>query len=423
MSTLNSPRGTRDILPAQYATWQKVEQIARETMNLCGFQPIRTPIYEDIGLFERSIGAGTDVIDKELFLVKGKHSDEDSQYALRPEGTAGIVRAYIQHGMQTLPQPVKVYGIVNNFRYERPQKGRYREHWQLTIEYLGEKGPFADAWVIFTSWMVFQKLGMQEIHLKINTLGTLEERTKYLQALQDYLRPLHDQLSTDSQKRLEVNPLRILDSKDEQDQSLLKNAPTLDSFLGEVSQSHFAEVKKYLDSWGIAYVRDTHLVRGLDYYSHTTFEWVSTHLQGSQNSIGGGGRYDGLLTQLGGPNNGAVGVGIGLDRVVEELETLELTGTPNKPQIVIIAADPTGKITAARLLQELVQASLSCEANLDKDSLGSQLKYAGKSGAQWAVIIGQTESENAMVIVKNLNTGQQEEIEQSGLVAYLKNAN
>ncbi|MCC2631465.1 MAG: histidine--tRNA ligase [Patescibacteria group bacterium] len=300
MPSFQSPRGTRDILPAEQAVWRHVRTVAEEIAFQMGYKPITTPTYEEIGLFQRAIGEGTDIQDKELFLVRGIQGEAGQEpYALRPEATAGIVRSYIEHGMHTWPGPVKLFTFSNNFRYDRPQKGRYREHVQFDIEYFGETGPFADAWIIFTTWRFLTKLGLTGLELRLNSLGSADERVAFVSALQDYYGPLQDQLSEDSKRRLSTNPLRILDSKDPKDHALRENAPRLSDMFGEESSSHFAEVQTLLEEWGIpkdSVILDPFLVRGLDYYSHTAFEWTVASEKGQQASLGGGGRYDSALT-------------------------------------------------------------------------------------------------------------------------------
>jgi histidyl-tRNA synthetase len=420
MPTFQAPRGTRDILPENQVVWRHITTVANQVAEQMGFQRITTPIYEDLALFERSIGEGTDVMDKELFLVRGKHAEGEA-YALRPEGTAGIVRAYVEHGMHTWSQPVKLYSLLNCFRYERPQKGRYREHWQFDIEMFGERGAFADAWVIYATWLFLQRLGLMGISLKLNSLGTLSERQAYLSALQTYLAPLQDQLSEDSKRRLSSNPLRILDSKDEGDKRLLEHAPLLADFFSTETSSRFEEVKSYLESWHIPYFLDGSLVRGLDYYSHTTFEWVCTAAEGTQNALGGGGRYDGLLSQLGGPDTGAIGAGIGLDRIAEELAAQNLTEalTLHIPRVYVAAADEAGKSYARSLIAILAEEGIAIDANLEKDSLGSQIKSAGKTGARWVAIVGKNEADSSTVQLKDLETSTQVQVTVEEMLAIL----
>lgn len=421
MQLLQSPRGTRDILPEQQPVWQFCLDTARKVAEQMGYLPISTPTYEEIALFERSIGEGTDVIDKELFLVRGRKSEEES-YALRPEGTAGLVRSYLEHGMRTWPQPVKLYTILNCFRYERPQKGRYREHFQFDFEYFGEKGAFADAWVIYTGWRFYQALGLKNIGLSLNTLGAATERAAYSQKLVAYFTPLKQQLSQDSQDRLAKNPLRILDSKDPIDQEKKQGAPILLESIGEESKRHFQEVQNYLKTWKIPFEINPHLIRGLDYYSHTTFEWVARGREGSQDSLGGGGRYDGLLTILGGQDGGAVGTGIGLDRTVEEIISQGLAENFHllAPQIVVLSGDHGIHSQAQEVIEELYQQGFWLDTYLGKESLASQMKSAGRSGARFALIIGADEATANQIAVKDLRSGKQELVPRSDLIRHLR---
>lgn len=406
MATFQAPRGTQDILPNMQPVWQHITGTAALVAEQFGYQKIETPTYESINLFQRAVGEATDIMEKELFLVKGIRSEEH-EYALRPEGTAGIVRAYIEHGMHTMPQPVKLWSLVNNFRYDRPQKGRYREHHQFDIEIFGEKGPFADAWVIYATWQFFQKLGLQGIQLQLNSLGTAEERAAYRQALVEFLTPQREQLSEDSQRRLELNPLRIIDSKDENDQRIVANAPRLHDHFGESSQNHFSEVQQYLHAWGVPFVLNASIVRGLDYYCHTCFEWTSTEAGGQQSSLGGGGRYDGLLTELGGPDVGGVGAGIGLERVALELERQGISlPEAGQPDIALIAADAVGKAKILELIPDLLAAGKKIEVNLSKPSVGAQMKAADRAKVRFAAVIGEREVNEGSASVKNLGTGE-----------------
>jgi histidyl-tRNA synthetase len=417
--SLQAPRGTRDILPEEAIKWQFVQELARKVAAQLSFQPITVPTYEELALFQRSIGAGTDVIDKELFLTRGIKSESES-YALRPEGTAGTVRAFIEHGLHTRPQPVRLFSLVNVFRYDRPQKGRYREHVQFDLEYFGDFGPFADAWVIYTTWYFLNQLGLKGLQLKLNSLGDKEERKNFNQALVDYFTPLKEQLSADSQTRLNTNPLRILDSKVEGDRLLVDQAPKLNEFLKEASQKHFQAVQDYLLTWKIPFVLDPFLVRGLDYYKHTAFEWVVKNSGGQQNSLGGGGRYDDLLPQLGGKDIGAVGAGLGLDRIIEELDNqdqLKAISLPT-PLVYVLTEKDTLK-AAAELWQFLIENNLAVGANFTKESVVAQLKEAGKSGARYAIFVPSLKT-GQTYILRNLENGEQVECQRQDLLPLLK---
>lgn len=412
MSTIQSPRGTRDILPQDQAVWRFVRNAAEKVAAQMNFQRIQTPTYEEKALFSRAIGGGTDVIDKELFLVRGIQTEAGSEeYALRPEGTAGIVRAFIEHGMHTLPQPVKLWSFVNCFRYDRPQKGRYREHTQFDLELFGDPSAWSDAWIILAMWQFYKEVGLGEkVTLKINSLGTSEERALYVGALKGYFEPLKNQLSEDSQRRLETNPLRILDSKDERDKDLCKDAPKLLFSLGQESGEYYSEVLRLLSTWKIPFEEDTSLVRGLDYYSQTTFEWVPRYLTGSQASVGGGGRYDGLVSQLGGQNVGAVGAGIGLDRICELiLDTGVEIPVVEGPEYFLVAADTAGQAKIeSEILPKLLAEGKTVDAVLSKDSMSAQMKQAGRVSAKKAIIMGQQEVESGQVVIKDMESGEQQ---------------
>jgi histidyl-tRNA synthetase len=406
---LQAPRGTRDILPENQPAWSLAVSTAERIARQFGFSPITVPSYEDVRLFQRSLGEGTDVIDKELFLVRGVQGEADAApYALRPEGTAGIVRSYIQHGLHTRPQPVKVFSILSLFRYDRPQKGRYREHVQFDLEYFGDTGPFADAWVIYTTYTFYRSLGLQNLKLKLNSLGTADERAAYRQKLTDYLQPLADQLSQDSKRRLTTNPLRVLDSKDRGDAAVTAHAPHLWESLGPESRQHIDSVCRFLDNWHIPYFIDHFLVRGLDYYCHTAFEWVVEGKEGQQSSLGGGGRYDGLLTQLGGASVGAVGAGLGLDRVIEEMEAQNVPIDPFPPAHCYVAtAGSDTHAFAQEIISTLLSSGCTVEANFSRTNLGNHLKQAHRLGIAKVILVGSDEAARRILAVKDLSTGEQ----------------
>lgn len=410
MSTLQSPRGTRDVLPDQQPLWDFAKQTGARVASSLGFSTITTPTYEYRQLFERAIGEGTDVMDKELFIVRSTATEAgQEEYALRPEGTAGIVRSFIENGMHTWPQPVKLTSIVNCFRYDRPQKGRYREHVQFDLELFGEKGPFSDALIILATYRFLTELGLKGLTLHLNSLGLPEERKAFQDALVASLQGKKDELSTDSQNRLSVNPLRILDSKDSRDQALLESTSPLSDFFGDASKAHFAAVQEYLTAWQVPFVLNPRLVRGLDYYSHTAFEWTTETAGGQQASLGGGGRYDGLLMQLGGKDIGAVGAGIGLDRVVEEMERQGIT--PPAPAasetVAVILASPAARAKAAGLVSTFLWEGKQVVANFDRESIGAQFKQADRGGASLAYILGDEELAAGEVTVKDLASGEQ----------------
>ncbi len=384
-NTVNAPRGTRDILPEEQAYWAKLSKIAEKLTTKFGFEKIDTPTFEELVLFTRSIGEGTDVMDKELFVTKGIRVEEgESQYALRPEGTAGIVRAYIEHGMHKLPQPVKLWTYARNFRYDRPQKGRFREHVQFDVEYFTPASAYADAFCIWMSYLFLKEAGLGEgIRCKVNTLGTTEERLSFIQALREHIAHNSLKLSEDSLRRLEINPLRILDSKDQADQRALDEFSSLFDHLSEASQTYFRQVCEHLDAWQVPYEHDTRLVRGLDYYSHTAFEWVITDNAGQQGSIGGGGRYDGLISQLGGPAEvGGIGFGLGMDRIVVEMmhRGVTLDDAPRKVALIVPDGTPVAVYTV-KLAELATREGWQVECEPDR-SVNSQKKRAERLGCE-----------------------------------------
>ncbi|MEI6477931.1 MAG: histidine--tRNA ligase [bacterium] len=426
MASFQSPRGTRDILPIDQAVWRHVRETAERVAYSMGYQPITLPTYEELGLFQRAIGEGTDVQDKEMFLVSGKQADAgDARYALRPEGTAGMVRSFIENGMHTWPQPVRLFSIVNLFRYERPQKGRYREHVQFDFEYFGDKSPFADAWVIYTGWRFLRELGLEGLELRINNLGTSVEREAYLREFVAFCQPFKERLSEDSRRRLEINPLRILDSKDPEDKRLCLEAPQLTDFLTQESHAHADTVMSYLAEWGIPTFNDSFLIRGLDYYSQTAFEWTVKTSTGQQDSLGGGGRYDGLVIQLGGSDVGAIGTGIGLDRVVEEVirQQKDVGIIAFTPTVYVVAADDQGADYArAAIVPRLLDSGIALECNLAKTGVSAQMKSANRSGALFAIIVGTTEADAQTVELKDLSSGSQETVSLEDLPGRLAHA-
>lgn len=407
-------KGFNDILPPQSAHWQRLESILADVMARYGYQQMRLPIVEQTDLFARAIGGATDIVEKEMYSFTDK-SDPPTPLTLRPEGTAGAVRAVIEHNMLRGDNP-KLWYIGPMFRYERPQKGRYRQFHQLGVESFGSELPDADAELIAMTYSMWQQLGIDhELTLQINSLGEIDERRAYREALVSYLTDKKSQLDEDSQRRLSSNPLRILDSKDAQTQALLNDAPALSDFLGEQSLAHFTKLQDYLTALGIRYEINPRLVRGLDYYNKTVFEWVTDKL-GSQATVCAGGRYDGLIGQLKsmGQDKGkpvksepAVGFAMGLERLLLLIEAInpfeEVTACE-----VFIAAHPDvyeqGLIFAEQLRRSRTDLRVKMAS---ATSLKSQMKKADKSGAKVTVIIAQQEVESGTISVKNMQTGEQ----------------
>ncbi|WP_448574346.1 histidine--tRNA ligase [Trichothermofontia sp.] len=399
-------RGTRDILPEEVVYWQQVEAIAREQMALAAYREIRTPIFEQTSLFERGIGEATDVVGKEMYTF---HDRGGRSVTLRPEGTAGVVRAFIEHGLHT--QGVqRLWYIGPMFRYERPGAGRQRQFHQLGVEVLGSASARADAEVIALATGLLNQLGLTALRLDLNSLGTADDRARYRQALVDYLTPYRAELDPDSQDRLSRNPLRILDSKDPRTQAIVQSAPNLLDYLCADSQAQFAQVQQLLTDLGIAYQVNPRLVRGLDYYTHTAFEIQSAALAG-QETVCGGGRYDGLVAELGGPATPAVGWAIGLERLMILLQQRQAAPAAEL-DFYLVSRGPQAERQAIGLAQALRQLGFRVEMDLSGSAFGKQLKRADRSGAVACLILGDAEAEAETVQLKWLLSGEQQTLHQ-----------
>lgn len=411
MGTIQALRGTRDILPEEVAYWQRVESTAREILARAAYQEIRTPIFEETGLFERGIGEATDVVGKEMYTFQDKG---ERSITLRPEGTAGVVRSFIEHGLYAQGGVQRLWYTGPMFRYERPQAGRQRQFHQIGVEVLGSGDPRADVEVIAIATDILQTLGLKNLRLDINSLGNAEDRQQYRQALVDYLTPYKNELDADSQDRLNRNPLRILDSKDERTKEIAENAPSILEHLGSDSKRHFARVQQLLTDLGISYKSNPRLVRGLDYYTHTAFEVISDDL-GSQATVCGGGRYDGLVTQLGGPDTPAVGWAIGLERLIILLQKLQSPPTPAL-DFYVVSRGEKAEYQALLLTQKLRRAGFSLELDLSGSAFKKQFARADKSGAVGCLILGDEEAENQTVKLKWMTTKEQQTISQADLL-------
>lgn len=396
---LQSVRGMRDILPEQSSSWQYIESIARDLFTSYGYSELRTPIIESTDLFKRSIGDATDIVEKEMYTFEDRNGDS---LTLRPEGTAGTVRAGIQHGLFHNQQQ-RIWYIGPMFRHERPQKGRYRGFYQAGIETYGIDGPEIDAEVIAVAARFWKKLGFKKVRLEINSLGSNEAREAYREVLIEYFSKDLDLLDEDSQRRLHKNPLRILDTKNPKMSELVENAPSLLDYLDEESKEHFAGLKSRLDMMGIDYIVNPRLVRGIDYYNRTVFEWITEDL-GSQGTICAGGRYDGLVKQLGGRETSACGFGIGLDRLQLLVEEQGLNQSNANPHIFLVMSGEKAELSGVELSEKLRDnhSSLRLLVNAGGGSFKSQLKRADKSGAAYALILGESEVEAAQIVVKPL---------------------
>jgi histidyl-tRNA synthetase len=391
-------RGMHDILPEQTPRWHKVEEIIREVLSSYSYQEIRLPIVEKTELFKRSIGEVTDIVEKEMYTFDDRNGDS---LTLRPEGTAGCLRACLEHGLlQNQVHRLWYYGPM--FRHERPQKGRYRQFYQLGVETYGMATPDIDAEIILLSERLWRRLGIRDkVTLELNSLGTAAERAVYREKLVDYFKAHFEQLDEDSVRRLETNPLRILDTKNPAMQDLVQNAPELMAYLGEESRAHFQALTDSLDSLSIEYKINTRLVRGLDYYGKTVFEWVTTEL-GAQGTICAGGRYDGLIEQLGGKENFAIGFALGMERLLALVELADEVAVERSVDVYMIRvgseAEKQGLIFAERVREHL--PTLKLQMNCGSGSFKSQFKKADKSGAEFAIIIGDDEAEKDVVAIK-----------------------
>ena len=401
--SLQAIRGMNDILPAQTPIWRHLESTFAQLLDSYGYSEIRLPILEFTDLFARGIGEGTDVVDKEMYTFLDRNEES---LTLRPEGTAGCVRAVLEHGLTGGGQVQKLWYTGPMFRYEKPQKGRYRQFHQIGVEVFNQPGPDVDAELIVLTARLWKQLGLADaVTLQLNSLGSSEARARYRDALVAYLQQRFDQLDEDSQRRLTTNPLRILDSKNAQTQALLADAPTLHDYLDDESKAHFDGLKARLDAVGIAYEINPKLVRGLDYYGRTVFEWVTDKL-GAQGTVCAGGRYDGLISQFGGKPTPGVGFAMGVERLVLLLETLDLVpdALSPAPHAYICAFGDAAELAALALAERLRDAlpGLRLLVNAGAGSFKSQFKKADKSGARFALILGEDELAGRVVGCKPL---------------------
>lgn len=404
MAKIQAIRGMNDILPEQTPVWQYVEDRVRKVLAQYGYQEIRMPIVEQTDLFKRSIGEVTDIVEKEMYTFDDRNGDS---LTLRPEGTAGCVRAAEEHGL-LFNQTRRLWYTGPMFRHERPQKGRYRQFHQIGVECFGMDGPDIDAELLVLTARLWRELGLAEhTRLEINSIGTSEARKVYRAALVDYLSQFKADLDADSQRRLESNPLRILDSKDPATRRILENAPNLDDYLDDESRAHFDRLRALLDAAGVAYTVNPALVRGLDYYGKTVFEWITDSL-GAQGTVCAGGRYDGLVEQLGGKPTRAVGFAMGLERLILLLETLDLIPAHvNNNADVYVTAMGEGALPSALALAEELRAALPdavVVSHCGGGSFKSQMKKADKSGASYAIILGENEVASGRVGLKPLRS-------------------
>jgi histidyl-tRNA synthetase len=418
--TLQAVRGMNDVLPEETAAWQQLERVARETFAQYGYREIRLPLLERTELFKRSIGEFTDIVEKEMYTFEDRGGDS---LTLRPEATAGIVRAAISNGLLH-NQRQKVWCMGPMFRYERPQKGRYRQFHQIDVEALGFPGPDVDAELVLLTARMWRRLGLRGLRLNLNSLGTPESRAVYRRVLVEYFNAHAAVLDADSARRLEGNPLRILDSKNPAMADVIAGAPSITDHLDPESAAHFAGLRGHLDAAGVEYVVNPRLVRGLDYYSRTVFEWITTDL-GSQDAVCSGGRYDGLVAQLGGEPTPAIGWALGEERIVELMRLQGLVGHEGRPDVYLVLAGSAAEAVGLNLAERLRDAGggLRIEANCGGGSFKSQLKRADKSGARYAVIVGDDEAARRVAALKPLRgEGEQREVAFDDLAEQLSRA-
>jgi histidyl-tRNA synthetase len=412
-------KGVRDLLPVETPLWNHVEDTAREIFGRFGFGEIRLPIFEPTDLFSRSIGLDTDVVSKEMYTFADR---DESMISLRPEATASVCRAYIEHGMQQLPQPVKMYYLGPMFRRERPQRGRYRQFYQIGAEVLGgNDAPGIDAEAIDMVMVFFDRLGLQGVQLDLNSIGCRECRGKYVEVLRAELLKVKDQLGPDSQRRIETNPLRVLDSKLESEQAIIATLPRVAAHLCADCAEHFAEVKRQLELRGVIYRENWRLVRGLDYYMRTTFEITAQGL-GSQNAVCGGGRYDGLVELLGGPPTKGIGFAIGEDRLVLSLQESGKVPPVPGPDVYIAWMGEKASATAIRAAKDLRAARFRVELPATERKFGKALEQADKLGSRYALILGEDEVSTGDWTLKNLADGSQEKFTEQKLLEFLREA-
>ncbi|MBW4640271.1 MAG: histidine--tRNA ligase [Gloeocapsa sp. UFS-A4-WI-NPMV-4B04] len=413
MGDIQALRGTRDILPDEVGYWQQVEATAQQILTRAVYQEIRTPIFERTELFERGIGEATDVVGKEMYTFSDRATPPRS-VTLRPEGTAGVVRTFIERSLYAQGGVQRLWYTGPMFRYENPQAGRQRQFHQLGVEVIGSADPRADAEVIAIATDILQSLGLKNLHLTLNSVGNLEDRQHYRQALVDYLTPYQDQLDPDSQERLSRNPLRILDSKDKRTQEIAQNAPSILDYLGSYSRQHFEKVQQLLSNLEINYQLNPRLVRGLDYYTHTAFEIQSDDL-GAQATVCGGGRYDGLVAQLSGPDTPAVGWAIGLERLILLLQLQKLP--VSLLDFYVVSRGEAAEAQALILAQKLRHSGFSVELDLSGSGFKKQFARAERSRAIACLIIGDEEAASQTVKLKWMASKEQQAIAAVDLLA------
>ena len=407
------PKGTQDILPEDISKWYYVEDIIKEILSKYGYKEIRTPFFEYTDLFVRGIGESTDIVTKEMFTFPDR---KGRSLTLRPEGTAPVVRSYLENSMDRISKVIKLFYLGPMFRCEKPQSGRFRQFNQFGIEIIGPKAPAADAEVILTALDIYKKLGLKNLETAINSVGCKKCRANYIQKLKKYLKDKKDFLCSECKERYDKNPLRVLDCKKDSCKKNIEQAPLIIENLCQECELHFSEVKSYLDDQKIIFHVEPRLVRGLDYYTKTAFEIISGEL-GAQNAIAGGGRYDDLIEELGGKPTPAVGFAAGIERMIITMEQQKVGWPPKKGlDVFVVKVNEKIKDTAFRLLQEIRNAGLSADMDYSGGSLKSQMRIANKIGVRYTVIVGEEELSKNLVILRNMQTKEQKEVKIDNLI-------
>jgi len=410
------PKGTQDILPEDISKWYYIEDMIKKILNKYGYKEIRTPFFEYTDLFVRGIGESTDIVTKEMFTFPDR---KGRSLTLRPEGTAPVVRAYLENRMDRISKVIKLYYLGPMFRCEKPQAGRFRQFNQFGIEVIGTKSSTADAEVILTVLEIYRKLGLKNLEILINSVGCKKCRVDYIQKLKKYLKDKKDFLCSECKERYNKNPLRVLDCKKDSCKKIIETAPLITENLCQECESHFSEVKSYLNDQKIIFHEDPKLVRGLDYYTKTAFEITSGGL-GAQNAIGGGGRYDDLVEELGGKPTPAVGFAAGIERMIIVIDQQKVEWPMEKRlDVFVVTVNEKNKDTAFRLLQGIRNNGLSSDMDYSGGSLKSQMRIANKIGVRYTVIVGEEELSKNMVILRNMQTKEQKEVKIGNLIGEL----
>lgn len=415
---LHTLRGMKDIIPSDQPYWEQVRKVSERLARDYGFSRLDTPIMEFTNIFTRSIGEGTDIVEKEMYSFVTRGGDK---VTLRPELTAGNCRAYIQHGMNVLPKPVKIFSTGPVYRYDRPQEGRYREHWQVNFDAFGEQDPILDAQIIQIAHRLIQNLGIKSIQIQVNSIGCPVCRKDYIELLINYLESKKNKLCQDCKRRMETNPLRVLDCKEDKCAQVAAAAPQSVDHLCDECRMHFRTLLEYLDELDLPYIINPHLVRGLDYYTKTVFEIWSGAEEGRKSALGGGGRYDRLIKMLGGEDTPVIGFAVGMERIIAEMKRVQAKPYRlPRPRVFLAQLGNLAKKKSLRLFSDLEKNGILAAESFGRGSLKSQLKLANKLGVELTLILGQKESLDGTVIIKNMQTGVQETVNVDKLVDIIK---